>query len=77
MGAGGNSNGCGYFRTSGKCLAKALSELDLPSQPGIAYIAGEARSCQAIRDHLMRERGWSRRHIVVKPFWTPGKRGLE
>jgi NADPH-dependent ferric siderophore reductase len=57
-------------------LLAALPALDLPHQPGAAYVAGEARTCQRVRDHLVRDRGWPRGAIVVKPFWTPGKRGL-
>ncbi|QNP68042.1 siderophore-interacting protein [Streptomyces roseirectus] len=46
--------------------------------PGtVAYLAGEARTCQAVKRHLLRERGWPRRDIVVKPFWTPGRRGMD
>jgi NADPH-dependent ferric siderophore reductase len=54
----------------------ALRELDLPGD-GCAYVAGEARACQAVRRHLTQERGWPRRSIVVKPFWAPGKRGMD
>lgn len=58
-------------------LVDAVRSLELPAAPGIAYLAGEARSCQAVRDHLVRERGWSRRSVIVKPFWTPGRRGMD
>jgi NADPH-dependent ferric siderophore reductase len=58
-------------------LVQALSKVDLPETPGTAYVAGEARTCQAVRAHLMREHGWPRRSIRVKPFWAPGKRGME
>jgi NADPH-dependent ferric siderophore reductase len=59
-------------------LIEALRSLDLPSQPGFAYIAGESKTCAAARQHLVEERGWpARSAIAVKPFWTPGKRGLE
>lgn len=47
-----------------------------PPATGAAYLAGEARTCQLIRDHLVRERGWPRAAIKVKPFWTPGRRGM-
>ena len=49
----------------------------LPEQPGVAYVAGEARTCQSVRAQLTRERGWPRRAVVVKPFWAPGRRGME
>lgn len=58
-------------------LVAAVRRLDLPPGPGIAYVAGEARTVQAVRAHLVRERGWPRRSVLVKPFWTPGRRGME
>ncbi len=58
-------------------LVRAVAGLSLPESPGVAYLAGEARTIQAVRDHLVRERGWPRRSVLTKPFWTPGKRGLE
>jgi NADPH-dependent ferric siderophore reductase len=58
-------------------LVAAVRELELPAEPGIAYLAGEARTCQAVRAHLVRERNWPRRSVLIKPFWTPGKRGME
>jgi NADPH-dependent ferric siderophore reductase len=58
-------------------LINALRSLDLPSEPGHAYIAGEAKTCAAARRHLIDDRGWPARSISAKPFWTPGKRGLE
>jgi NADPH-dependent ferric siderophore reductase len=67
----------GASAASSASLTKAVGELNLPTEPAVAYVAGEARTCQAVRDHLVRERGWPRRSVLVKPFWTPGKRGLE
>ena len=58
-------------------LLDALRALKLPEHPGVAYVAGEARTCQSVRAHLMRERGWPRRSVIVKPFWAPGRRGME
>ncbi|MBX6722207.1 MAG: siderophore-interacting protein [Dactylosporangium sp.] len=58
-------------------LTAAVRALDLPTEPGVAYVAGEARACQAVRRHLIAERGWPRTAVVVKPFWTPGRRGLD
>jgi NADPH-dependent ferric siderophore reductase len=62
---------------SSQSLVDGLARLDLPAQPGVAYLAGEARTIQMLRRHLVEERGWPRQAIVTKPFWTPGKRGLE
>ncbi|MEU7002356.1 siderophore-interacting protein [Nonomuraea sp. NPDC046570] len=62
---------------SSETLVEAVRELDLPDEPGVAYLAGEARTIQALRAHLVGERGWQRRDVRTKPFWTPGKRGLD
>ena len=58
-------------------VAAALDLPGLPDQPGRAYVAGEARDVQAVRQHLVRDRGWPRRSVLTKPFWTPGKKGME
>lgn len=58
-------------------LTDALRALQLPDQPGVAYLAGEARTVQSARRHLISERGWDRRSICTKPFWTPGRRGMD
>lgn len=58
-------------------LAQALRDLRLPDQPGVAYLAGEARTIQTLRKILVTERGWDRRNIRTKPFWTPGRSGME
>lgn len=58
-------------------LVDAVRKLTLPDEPGVAYLAGEARTVQAVRQHLVAERGWPRRGVLTKPFWTPGKTGLE
>jgi NADPH-dependent ferric siderophore reductase len=58
-------------------LADAVRALRLPDRPGVAYLAGEARTIQTLRKILITERGWDRRQIRTKPFWTPGRTGLE
>ena len=58
-------------------IVATLRAVDLPGEPGVAYVAGEARTCQAVRRHLTAERAWPRTAVVIKPFWTPGKRGLD
>ncbi|THA63872.1 siderophore-interacting protein [Streptomyces sp. A0958] len=59
-------------------LADGVRALELPDPArAVAYVAGEARTVQMVRDVLVRERGWPRRSVVTKPFWAPGKRGLE
>lgn len=56
-------------------LPEAVGRL-APAPGGIAYVAGEARTVQAVRQ-VLRDAGWDRRSVLTKPFWTPGKRGLE
>jgi NADPH-dependent ferric siderophore reductase len=67
----------GRSAASSESMVAAVRELDLPSEPGIAYLAGEARTIQMIRHHLMTERQWPRRSVITKPFWTPGRKGLD
>ncbi len=58
-------------------LVDAVKQLELPTEAGMAYFAGEAMTCRALRDHFVRDRGWPPRRVRVKPFWAPGKKGLE
>lgn len=66
----------GASPVASQVLLNALDQLKLPDAPGAAYIAGEARTCQLVRKHLMHERNWPLTAISVKPFWATGKRGL-
>ncbi|MGF6886484.1 NADPH-dependent ferric siderophore reductase [Nocardia sp. GAS34] len=58
-------------------LLEAIRDLALPPTPGAAYLAGEARTIQMITKHLVSERLWPRRAVRTKPFWAPGKRGMD
>lgn len=58
-------------------LIAALAELTLPAEPGAAYLAGEARAVQAARRDLVHDRGWPRRAVATKPFWSPGRTGMD
>ncbi len=62
---------------SSSATVAARAALALPDDPGAAYLAGEARTCQLVRRYLLQERGWPRRAVTVKPFWAPGRRGLD
>ncbi|WP_432013139.1 siderophore-interacting protein [Streptomyces cucumeris] len=73
---------CWRYRNGGpaassRTLVAALRNLGLPARPGVAYVAGEARTVQAVRRHLVNDLTWPRRSVVTKPFWTPGRTGLE
>ena len=61
---------------SSRLLAAAVAAAELPAEPGFALVAGEARTGQAVRAHLVNERGWPGEAIRVKAFWTPGRKGL-
>ena len=67
----------GRSAAASQTLLDGFTQLELPSEPGLAYLAGEARTIQLLRRHLVAERGWPRQNIRTKPFWTPGKRGLD
>lgn len=56
-------------------LMEAVANAAIPAQNTLAYVAGEAKTCQLVRRHLI-ARGWEPARIQVKPFWAPGKRGL-
>lgn len=58
-------------------LVETVRALELPAQPGRAYLAGEARTVQMIRRHLVEERDWPRRNVLTKPFWAPGRKGMD
>ena len=67
----------GRSAASAQTLVEAVRGLDLPAEPGLAYLAGEARTIQLIRRHLVEDRHWPRRNVRTKPFWTPGRKGLD
>jgi NADPH-dependent ferric siderophore reductase len=57
-------------------LIEAFQSLTLPETPGMAYLAGEALTCQALRRYLVEEKQWPATAVRTKPFWTPDKTGL-
>jgi NADPH-dependent ferric siderophore reductase len=67
----------GGSAASSESLVEAVRQLTLPDEPGVAYLAGEARTIQMVRKHLVKDRNWSKRDVVTKPFWTPGRRGMD
>jgi NADPH-dependent ferric siderophore reductase len=52
------------------------SALERKGLTSIAYVAGEARTCKAVRRHLVQQNR-PRKPVIVKPFWAPGKRGMD
>jgi len=71
-----HSDRLNWITRGGTSLSDAVQDL-APEPGGIAYVAGEARTVQQVRQVLVRELGWDRRSVLTKPFWAPGKRGLE
>ncbi|WP_306208193.1 siderophore-interacting protein [Actinoplanes sp. RD1] len=67
----------GRSAASSETLVEAVRGLELPAEPGRAYLAGEARTIQLVRRHLVEERHWPRRNVITKPFWTPGRKGMD
>lgn len=65
-----------WLTRGGTSLPDAVQHL-APEPGGIAYVAGEARTVQQVRQVFVRELGWDRRSVLTKPFWAPGKRGME
>jgi NADPH-dependent ferric siderophore reductase len=65
-----------WLTRGGSSLPDGVRRL-APEPGGVAYVAGEARTVQSVRQLLVRELGWDRRSVLTKPFWAPGKRGLE
>lgn len=56
-------------------LLDAVAAAAVPPDNAIAYIAGEAKTCQMVRRQLVAE-GWSPEQLRVRPFWAIGARGL-
>ncbi|XVV15739.1 siderophore-interacting protein [Actinoplanes sp. CA-131856] len=59
-----------------RVLLRALQDLELPSSPGAAYIAGESDTCRLLQRHLIEQRGWPRRAVHTQPQWSQGRPGF-
>ncbi|SDX75744.1 siderophore-interacting protein [Paenibacillus sp. CF384] len=44
---------------------------------GMVYVGGDGRVCVELHDYFKKKLQWDRGQIKVKPFWMPGKTGLE
>lgn len=60
----GSGNGLGPSR-----LLAALRGLELPTDPGYLWFAGEATESRAVRKHLRRDLGWPSRRSTVIGYW--------
>lgn len=43
----------------------------------IVYIGGDGRVCIELTNYFRKVRGWDNKRIKTKPFWLPGRIGLE
>lgn len=59
-----------------RVLLRAVQDLDLPAGTGTAYLAGEAETTRLIQRHLVEQRGWPRRSVLVQPQWATGRPGF-
>lgn len=53
-------------------LEAAVAALTLPSEPGLAWAAGEASTARRIRQHLLHDRGLDPGSIKAAAYWRAG-----
>lgn len=51
--------------------------IDENSGEGMAYVGGDGRVCVSLNNYLRKTKNWKSKNIKTKPFWMPGKTGLE
>ncbi|AZN39072.1 siderophore-interacting protein [Paenibacillus albus] len=44
---------------------------------GMVYVGGDGRLCAELYRYFKKELQWEARQIKTKPFWMPGRKGLE
>jgi NADPH-dependent ferric siderophore reductase len=57
-------------------LLRAVQDLELPRGTGVAYVAGESGTCRLLQRHLVEQRGWARRAVLVQQQWAPRRPGF-
>jgi NADPH-dependent ferric siderophore reductase len=62
--------------TASRVLLRAVQALELPSATGTAYVAGESDTCRLVQRHLVEQRGWPRRAVLIQPQWKAGRPGF-
>lgn len=53
-------------------LSDAIAALSLPSGDGYAWVAAEAATAKALREHLVAERGLSKDRVKAAAYWKHG-----
>lgn len=65
-------------RNSGETIIEQLHFLlKKATGKGMLYVGGDSRICVTLNRHFRYSLDWSSRQIKTKPFWAPGKIGLE
>jgi len=70
----------GFVKATENPSQAIISELDgvhLSGEKTIAYVAGEAAFCKDLTDYFRKVLYWNPRQVKAKPFWQPGRKGLE
>jgi NADPH-dependent ferric siderophore reductase len=62
-------------RNQGERLADAVRDLTLPTERLYSWVAAETRAVQAIRHHLVNDRGISSEVVRARSYWTRGMDG--
>lgn len=57
------------YHDEGESLFDAICTASLPEDPVYAWVAGESTAVQAIRRHLVRDRGIPRESITFTGYW--------
>jgi NADPH-dependent ferric siderophore reductase len=57
-------------------LLDAVGALALPPGEGYAWVAAEAATVRAVRDHLVGDRGIDKRRIRASSYWKRGAQGV-
>ncbi len=59
-------------------IKKLIENKSVGNTPeSLIYIGGDGRICVGLHDYFKNVRGLKSRNIKTKPFWMPGKKGLE
>ena len=53
-------------------LQSAVADLQLPSGDGYVWVAAEAATAKALREHLVAERGLSKEQVKAAAYWKQG-----
>jgi NADPH-dependent ferric siderophore reductase len=59
-----------------KSIINLCNRLEIDPNTQI-YIGGAGNICILLLEYFIKERGFTRKHLKVKPFWVHGKTGLE